>query len=347
MLNLIKSNDRPMIQILVRGSGVTAFAIRHRINQVPTVPKKKLKCQSGVAVPRLDLKAVEDGLRGSTLPFVRPLVLFDRDRRFVPGHLTTEYLGRNYGGMMVPLDANSGDACTVKMSEFLSFENASLRSRYLRNLHIAEWFPKELKHMRLPTVFGENILNKPEIRCPKAWKNWFELFVCSSHCEGFPVLHIDTCNVHAISMQIQGRKRFTIFAPSDTPFLYPSTQTSSMLPTDLEGIDLEKFPLFARATAFVVDIGPGDILLVPAGWWHTAKCIGSEPAVSVAASFVDPANENLFLDSYSDFCAAQSLIKHGALKIFIDRKKISYKTRTRCEEVISNQISCSLIKCNN
>ena len=57
-------------------------------------------------------------------------------------------------------------------------------------------------------------------RPPRRRDGWFELFVNHPEGAGFPFLHRDTCHVHAVSMQIQGRK-FVMFPPEDARYLYP------------------------------------------------------------------------------------------------------------------------------
>ena len=82
----------------------------------------------------------------------------------------------------------------------------TLRDKYLRNLQMVEWFPEEAAGLRLPDIFGPNMLHDADKvpNCPPNWRRWFELFVCHPECRGFPFLHRDTCHVHAASMQISG-----------------------------------------------------------------------------------------------------------------------------------------------
>ena len=200
---------------------------------------------------------------------------------------------------------------------------SSLRRKYLRNLQMTEWFPDEAASLRLPEMFGPNALHDRDAvpSCPDNWRRWFELFVCHPECAGFPFLHRDTCHVHAASMQICGRKRFTLFHPDDAPFLYPmgATGCRSAIPADSFGgagiitmETLEKYPALAHAKRVTVDVKPGEILVVPADWWHTARCVGTVSSVSIAASFVDEIGVNDFNDAYAEFSMMQSLVKVGA-----------------------------------
>eukprot|EP00729_Bicosta_minor_P008673 gene8673-28577_t len=246
-----------------------------------------------------------------------PAVLLDEN---MPSQLTAAYLAANYGDKVVPLDINSPQQNLVKLGDFLQFQEEDTRNKqYLRNLHIPRWFPEEAASMSTPAVLGVNLLADPARtpRCPPEWRNWCELFVSTKECKGFPVLHTDVCHIHAFSMQIQGTKRFTIFAPSDSPYLYTQapSHTSSQLPTDLDDVDFEEYPLYAKATPIYVDLQPGETLFMPAGWWHTARATSgsNNPSVTVAGSLVGEDNIEEFLCQHADFLAAQSLISVGAL----------------------------------
>jgi len=46
--------------------------------------------------------------------------------------------------------------------------------------------------------------------------------------------------------------------------------------------------------------------------YNTARCVGNEASVSVAASFVDEATLDEFTDAYAEFSAMQSLVAVGA-----------------------------------
>src|SRR5262249_674270 len=81
--------------------------------------------------------------------------------------------------------------------------------------------------------------------------------------------------------QIQGRKRCTLFPPQDTDFLYDGQ-------VDPERPDIERFPLFDRATAYECTIEPGDTLFTPSGWWHHVR--GLEKSITVSYNFFNDSN---------------------------------------------------------
>lgn len=88
--------------------------------------------------------------------------------------------------------------------------------------------------------------------------------------------HHDTTD--NVLLQIVGQKRVILFPPSQMTNLY--TKGSSSRVTNPDAPDLQRFPRFAEALkhAMVVVLKPGDMLFIPANWWHhvtaLTSCIG-------------------------------------------------------------------------
>jgi len=79
---------------------------------------------------------------------------------------------------------------------------------------------------------------------------------------------------------VAGRRRFTLFAPSQLPNLYigpldftPAGQAVSLV--DFANPDLERFPRFtqALANAQVAELQPGDAVFIPSMWWHHVEAL--------------------------------------------------------------------------
>jgi tRNA wybutosine-synthesizing protein 5 len=68
-----------------------------------------------------------------------------------------------------------------------------------------------------------------------------------------------------------GTKRVILFAPTDSPCLYAATTSSSVL--DLDQPDLQRYPHFAHARPLECILQPGDVLFIPALWWHNVETI--------------------------------------------------------------------------
>lgn len=132
-----------------------------------------------------------------------------------------------HGDRYLPLDFDKNTL--VKLNDFCKFEDKQLLRSYVRNLHVSLWFPDLLKHVTFPSVFGYNYLVETDNSYPKEYHNWYELFINTNKCVGFPFLHRDTCHTHAFTMQLQGTKQFWMFPLSDSQYLYPSSESLNAL----------------------------------------------------------------------------------------------------------------------
>ncbi|NXX74055.1 HBAP1 protein, partial [Urocolius indicus] len=88
--------------------------------------------------------------------------------------------------------------------------------------------------------------------------------------------HLDSYGCNLV-LQVQGRKRWHLFPPGDSSFLYPTRipyeESSVFSKVNVPNPDLKRFPEFKNATAHVVTLSPGQVLLVPRHWWHYVESI--------------------------------------------------------------------------
>jgi histone arginine demethylase JMJD6 len=112
-----------------------------------------------------------------------------------------------------------------------------------------------------------------------------ELFIGGPKA-GFSLLHYDLYHQHVFIAQVVGHKIFRMFAPSDTLYLYPDADHphASGL-NDAFDVDLGRFPAFAGASPIDFVLDPGEVLFVPAGWWHATRM--EEVTISVARNTLD------------------------------------------------------------
>jgi hypothetical protein len=83
-------------------------------------------------------------------------------------------------------------------------------------------------------------------------------------------------------MQVYGEKKFYLYPPEQTPLVYPTPGRPHVaLVRDVERPDLARYPRFAEATPLTCVIGPGDVLFVPGGWWHTTRMLSASISISV------------------------------------------------------------------
>ncbi|XP_030913110.1 tRNA wybutosine-synthesizing protein 5 isoform X2 [Geospiza fortis] len=67
-------------------------------------------------------------------------------------------------------------------------------------------------------------------------------------------------------IQVTGRKRVVLYSPRDAPYLYLSGTKSEVL--DVDNPDMEKYPLFVKAKRYECVLEAGDVLFIPALWFH-------------------------------------------------------------------------------
>ncbi|XP_036739383.2 HSPB1-associated protein 1 isoform X3 [Manis pentadactyla] len=88
--------------------------------------------------------------------------------------------------------------------------------------------------------------------------------------------HLDSYGCNLV-FQVQGRKRWHLFPPEDTPFLYPTRipyeESSVFSKVNVVNPDLKRFPQFWKARRHMVTLSPGQVLFVPRHWWHYVESI--------------------------------------------------------------------------
>lgn len=109
----------------------------------------------------------------------------------------------------------------------------------------------------------------------------------------------------AVAQVLEGKKRFVLFAPSDTRSLYPRRlrdaglawfdETEAVFCSDipfelgLDAIDLDRFPRYARATPIEVVVEAGEALFIPSHWWHFSMALA--PSILVVEFWDAPVRD--------------------------------------------------------
>ncbi|MES2319772.1 MAG: cupin-like domain-containing protein [Pseudomonadota bacterium] len=75
--------------------------------------------------------------------------------------------------------------------------------------------------------------------------------------------------------QIWGSKRIFLSPPHHDEFLYPNEANAILFgsPFDPEAPDYDKFPLARQATMIECVMNPGELLYIPAGWYHQVRSL--------------------------------------------------------------------------
>jgi hypothetical protein len=164
---------------------------------------------------------------------------------------------------------------------------------YFRNRVLSEVFPTLLADIDpLPEYMRPNwLLDRYLVKRFRTTLNGYSLIEIFIGGRGgtFPVVHYDHGGLHTFLMQIYGRKNYVLYAPDQTPYMYPTNEkpNHSSVNSVFEP-DLERFPLFAKATPISFVLEPGEMLFLPSCWWHTAKML--TPSVTLSANTVNQSN---------------------------------------------------------
>lgn len=81
---------------------------------------------------------------------------------------------------------------------------------------------------------------------------------------------------HNLQVHLAGRKRWLLFAPSQSRALYPRGLLSGMpnfAQVDPEMPEPDRFPRFRQVSCLHAVVGPGDALFIPRGWWHHTRLL--------------------------------------------------------------------------
>ncbi len=132
----------------------------------------------------------------------------------------------------------------------------------------------------------------------------------------FPYLHYDLYGLYAIVTQVYGRKQFTVYHPDDVKYMYPNPEHPWMSTIEYYWKpDLNKYPLFAKATPISDVVHPGETIFVPKGYWHTAKSL--EPTISIAQDLLTHYNWDVFKRDLIFYKKKESALKAAAIGAYL------------------------------
>ncbi len=80
-------------------------------------------------------------------------------------------------------------------------------------------------------------------------------------------------------VQVTGRKKVVLFSPREATNLYLLSDKSQVL--DIDNPDLSAHPRFASAQRHECHLEPGDVLFIPALWFHNVVALDFGVAVNV------------------------------------------------------------------
>jgi lysine-specific demethylase 8 len=190
-----------------------------------------------------------------------------------------EYFKSSFGDELVKLRGGYGGDSSNELGVDLkntggrvplgNFIDSMRSASHPKNSALAFPVFKHLPQLRGDIESLEPYMNMPSY-CPQGLRRRLQLepkFFLGPAGYG-SALHFDDQNNFYV--QVYGRKKFIMVSPKQSelvyyPLDYPNTNFS---PVDVAQPDLDRFPLFQKATLQEVVVEAGEMLFIPVRWWH-------------------------------------------------------------------------------
>ncbi|KAI0233405.1 tRNA wybutosine-synthesizing protein 5 [Lamellibrachia satsuma] len=190
-------------------------------------------------------------------------------RVHVGSNVQMDFLHKNFAYRSLPFAELVRRVAQTKHSNYFFSEDEKY---YLRSLgkdprkdtaDLQKDFPELAADIKLPAFFDDSQFFSSVLRLSSSG---LQLWT-----------HYDVMD--NVLMVVSGRKRVVLFPPRDALFLYLIGDKSEVL--DIDKPDMEKFPEFSKVTRYECVIGPGDVLYIPALWFHNVINLEAGVAVNV------------------------------------------------------------------
>ena len=216
-----------------------------------------------------------------------PFVVTGLVGRWPLSALTPQVLGERFGDAVV----------RARVGDYVG--TAFAPDRAMQDMAMRDYLALQTGDDSLPPYVGNLELRELNGLCH--WPSWFDKMGPPRFWIGpartVTPLHCDyDDNIFA---QVWGEKRIFLAPPHHDEFLYVR-QANPMLfgsPFDPEAPDYERFPLARQAALVEVIMAPGEMLYVPAGWYHQVRALTFSLSVNrwararpLALGAMDPAD---------------------------------------------------------
>ncbi|KAG9349393.1 hypothetical protein JZ751_027836 [Albula glossodonta] len=214
------------------------------------------------------------------------------------GDREMDFLHKNFLYRTLPFDVFVQRAAESKHSNFFISEEESY---YLRSLgddprrepaDLRKQFPGLAEDFSIPDFFepeqffscvfrisscGLQLWTHYDVRERKGRKRWMKMRRQKRETLGSK-MGID-CVMDNLLAQVTGKKRVVLYSPRDAQHLYLSGDKSEVL--DIDSPDLERYPEFVKARRYECVLEPGDVLFIPALWFHNTLALQFGVGVNV------------------------------------------------------------------
>jgi histone arginine demethylase JMJD6 len=214
----------------------------------------------------------------------KPVIITDATAKWAASSWTPDFFRKRYPNKILMTDQGE-----MRMEDFIDAItiDSDTPGPFLREQPLKDVFPDLVDHVMptppyvQPNWLGGNYLVGSVTRRLNR-ESFIEVNFCGRRI--FPYLHIDDLGVHAFITQHYGEKEIIIYPPDQEPLLYrkPDSRFSEIV--DVDHPDLDKYPLFAKASAVRVVVKPGETAFMPSGWWHTTRVPGTSLSTVISVS---------------------------------------------------------------
>ncbi|XP_050404948.1 HSPB1-associated protein 1 [Patella vulgata] len=106
----------------------------------------------------------------------------------------------------------------------------------------------------------------------------------------FTPCHYDTYGFNLVA-QIYGSKRWYLFPPSATKYMYatriPYEESSVFSEINIKQPDILYYTEFQKSQPYIVTLEPGQVLYVPKHWWHYVECLNTTVSINTWVEMKD------------------------------------------------------------
>ncbi|KAK6165655.1 hypothetical protein SNE40_022541 [Patella caerulea] len=186
-----------------------------------------------------------------------------------------DFISKNFLYRSLPFDVFVKRAAEEIHQEYFLDENEKY---YLRALggdprkdvaDIKQQFPQLATDINFPNLFEEHQFFSSVLRiASKSTQLW---------------THYDIMDNMLI--QVSGEKRVVLFNPTDADYLYLNGDKSEVL--DIDNPDIDRYGEFNKAVRYECILQPGDVLFIPALWFHNVISLDFGIAVNVFWKHLD------------------------------------------------------------
>ncbi|KRY18480.1 tRNA wybutosine-synthesizing protein 5 [Trichinella patagoniensis] len=185
------------------------------------------------------------------------------------------FLRRNFEYKILKLKAIVERCSRNEQTEFFLSKDEKYYMRALGSDHrkdaacIQTDFPYLMPDLQLPFLFDKDKIFSSVLRISSA-----DIQIWT---------HYDIMD--NILLQIVGRKRVVLFDPSQIPYLYLEGDKSKVI--DIDDLESTEFPQFQRAVRNEGMLYPGDVLYIPALWFHNTTAMDFSISVNIFWQHLD------------------------------------------------------------